>query len=36
MNVEQKLELVAKIESGVYISHVCGEYGHLDLMDIRQ
>jgi hypothetical protein len=30
----QKLELIEQLELGVFVVHVCEEYGHLDLMDI--
>jgi hypothetical protein len=36
LSVKQKLELTEKLESGVSVSHVCEEYVHLDLTDIRQ
>jgi hypothetical protein len=36
LSVKQKLELFEKLESGVYITCVYEEYGHLDIMAIWQ
>lgn len=30
----EKLELIGKLESGVFVTYVCEEYRYLDLMDI--
>jgi hypothetical protein len=36
VSVEQKLESVEKLESGVSVTRICEESEHLDLTDIRQ